>query len=184
MRVKFFCATLASLSYCMLASGQPATGTVTADENGNGTIKFDGNPTSSLPFTTTSGLFYILPGSTTLGQVIMTDGGGVSDIIQFGILGNGSPGFFFYSDNNDSDGDLADGALPAVVAGSPTFAEGSGTLTYTPTSGQPGFNPAVTVTYNFQSDLDGTGVPDGGTTMALLGIGLAGIAGVRRRFGC
>ena len=112
-------------------------------------------------------------------------GGPVSDILGILLDPNGSGHFVigFVSD----DGTLTGDALSAALA----FFANNGQLTITTLAetGQPQdvsayVNPAAgggPYTATFFSDLDA--VPDGGSAVALLGIALAGIEGLRRMIG-
>jgi hypothetical protein len=94
--------------------------------------------------------------------------------------------------------ELANTGLPtAFQANSIAFTEefngtSYGLFDYTPTAGEPGYStyvfntplgtisPGLNYTYNFTSDEVSTGVPDGGATVGLLGMGLVGLASLRK----
>jgi len=106
-------------------------------------------------------LMYPLPFVGVPGDVILTEspaGGPPSDIIRF----NGNSTLLFYSDpftvdTNDCPDSLADGPAPTVLYPSPVIlAEvgpegGTNGATYTPTPGEPGYDPSGP-TYTFISD--------------------------------
>lgn len=167
--------------------------TITANENGNGTIAFLGGQTFAMPFSQTNdptpgGLANVLtynllgPPSLVAGDVILSEGVGAalvpSDVIRF--LTTGSAIFFFYSDNSDGVDGPADTGLPTAflpnnVTLAETGAEGSNGAFYTPTANQPGFIAGFAVTYHFISD--SSGVPEPATwAMMVVGFGAIGIA--------
>src|SRR5690348_13331829 len=89
---------------------------ITVDENGNGTLLFPGGvpiPTHGVlaadpgPGGLSSVLTYNLlgPPSLVAGDVLLTDGGGLQDVIRFNPAGTGNPAYpaslLFYSDNLD-----------------------------------------------------------------------------------
>ena len=114
----------------------------------------------------------------------------LSDVVVF--LPNGPSYLYFMS--LDNHGDLADVSsltsaavishLPGTAASLSVTEGADGVTSYTPTGpngplAQPGFMDNATVTYTFQSN---ESVPDGGTTIGLLGIGLVGVSSLRRLF--
>lgn len=190
------------------ASAQVATGgTITVDENGNGTATGGGSQAVTL----TSGvgtdpgpgglqnvLYYSLTTDLTgvVGDVylqdLINDQLVTLDVIRFN---PGPPGetalpgtIFFYSDNIDGLDNLGDtpgppgGAYDNTVTLRETGIEGVGDgAFYTPTANQPGYIAGKSITYLFVSD---SAVPEPATwAMMLLGFGGIGVAmrGRRRR---
>jgi hypothetical protein len=146
---------------------------VTLDENGNGSINFGAGPTfipGSLqqdpgPGGQPAVLTYVLNApNLTAGDLLLTDGGLIDDLVRFNPAGTGGvPNYLssvlIYSSGVRGIDSLADTLqLP--------FADYSNTLTipettgggvdgvqYTPVSGQPGFIPGFAVTYAITSDV-------------------------------
>jgi len=171
---------------CMPAAAAPVFSvSVTADENGHGTITNTNGFSSALPFSQITdpgpgGLTGVLnygelnPPGLVGGDLILTEGLLTGDLIRFDpVTNNGS--FFFYS-NSDADGALADiGGPTNLNTNQLTLPEadiGGGVtgIVYTPTAGQPGFvaGAAGPVTYTFISD-----VPEPATILLMAsGLGL------------
>jgi len=110
-------------------------------------------------------------------QLLVPPGGpGVSEVIRFG------PGtlLFFYSggDSADTWDSLADVGLPGEGNNTVVGVRGTNTFTYTPTIGQPGFDPGgFIVTYKFVTEPAPVPEP---MSLGLLGLGGAALL-VRRR---
>ena len=177
----------------------PRTG---VDESGSGLFTNTSGFTSALPsgLLTDPGpgglanaLTYNLlnPPGLVAGDVLVQEvaGGPLSDIIRFNSTQTcfqGSPGcLVFYSDNLDGADAIADIGFPtALYTNTVTLLEigfegGLQGVIYTPTAGQPGFVAGAggPVTYFIISDVAVPGPP----TLALLGLGLVGLAALRRR---
>jgi hypothetical protein len=176
---------------------------ITVDENGNGTLLFPGSPPVPThgalaadpgPGGLASVLTYNLLGPPALvaGDVLMTDGGGLQDVVRFNPAGTGgNPAYpaslLFYSDNLDGFDSIGDTPTPPhafyanVVIIPELGPEGNNGAVYTPTAGQPGFIAGFSVTYHFISD--GSAVPQvpEPASITLLGIGLAGLLIAKRK---
>jgi hypothetical protein len=173
---------------------QPLPATITVDENGVGTLVFDGGAPSSLPGSLVadpgpgglaSALTYVLNSpSLVAGDLIIRDASlATSDIVRFNPAIPGTPylaSLVFYS--IPGEGDDADTGFPTETYTNEAFlTEGAdGVTTYSPTAGQPGFVADFDVTYIIQSSPETTGAPDTGSGIALLGLGLASLACFRR----
>jgi hypothetical protein len=169
-------AVTAQVTYAQVA---PPNVTITADENGRGTLGFAGSVASPLPgVVTPDGLFYDMQGPPALvgGDLLLLDtDGSTSDVIRFGFYNN-AYGFYFHS--GDNTGDLADaGGLPSVLLPNIwSIAEGS---PYIPTPNEPGYvGQGFTVEYLLNSP-EGN-VPDGGMAAGLLALALGSLGGLRR----
>jgi hypothetical protein len=162
---------------------------ITVDENGNGigtigggSFRPDPGP-GGLP----SILTYNLPFTATQGDVGLSsiEPGFPFPVVFDYIRFNGNGTLDFYSDNVPTADSLGDTPSPpgAFYTNRSTISEvgpeGNNSASYTPTAGQPGFDPSGP-TYHFISD--GSAVPEP-ASIAILGTGLLGIAffGRRRR---
>lgn len=195
---------LASAAALSLASPAAAFSvTLTIDENGNGRLTNTNGFSGALPAALQNdpgpgGLNNVLtydllnPPGLTSGDVAFTDadaGGAVLDIVRFNASEtcgpNGDTGcLVFYSDNIDGFDALADTVSPPggtytnVISLPEVAIPGGDGVMYTPTAGQPGFVAGAggPVTYILISDK----IPEP-ATLSLLGAGLLGFAGYRRR---
>ena len=180
---------LASTIIVTAASAQTNGLVITVDELGKG--NFNGQPIPSTiavePFSGIPTLQYTLPFAGTPGDVLLVEPqGNFSDIVRF----DGQGHLFFFSDREAGEApDPADVAqLPPPLTQFPVATkdevglEGRNGALYTPTPGQPGFEPssAAPVTYNIISD-----VPEPGSlaTFALGGGILLLLNWRRSRFG-
>jgi hypothetical protein len=126
-------------------------------------------------------LIYTLPFLGFQGDVFLTEGpgGAIMDVLRF----NGNGTVIFYSDNTGGIDSLADTTSPpsTFYSNSVTLIEigpeGLAGADYTPTAGQPGYDPNSIATYRFQSD--GT-IPEP-ASMFLMASGFAGLAFLVRR---
>jgi hypothetical protein len=182
---------------CLLALSVPAAAqfsiSITADENGHATFTNTNNFFSNLPFAQITdpgpgGLTNVVnygmlnPPGLVGGDLVLLDGGLMSDLIRFDPTTN-SGSFFFYSDQDGGIDALADIGMPTLlntnVVSLPEVSLGVGEfgLVYTPTAGQPGFvaGSAGPVTYTFLSD-----VPEP-ASLILVGSSLALLAFLRWR---
>jgi hypothetical protein len=163
---------LAALALLLGGVGQARAGfsiTITADENGNGTLTNTSGFSGSLPFMTgqdpgpggrSNALMYGLlnpPGLTAGDLVVIDPSFKVSDVIRFdstAVVGGGTGAMAFYSRPGGTD--LADqsGFPTALYSNANAILEPSnGQFSYTPTAGQPGFVAGAggPVTYNLTS---------------------------------
>ena len=169
--------------------------TITVDENGNGFFNGQAIPTVS----TGSNLVYLVGGFTggvpfTLGTVFIT--GTPADpacSFQFGacdLITFSGPDISFYSVPDDGADARGDNGFPFIFSPfaniQETGPEGSNRASYTPGPAQPGFITGMNLTYTFVSD--GTASPTGGggttpepATLTLLGTGLLGLFGLRKK---
>lgn len=171
------------------AKAQVPNITITVDENGHGTLTnsagFNGVSPSSMqadpgPGGKLSVLTYGLlnpPGLIGGDVLLLALAGGISDVIRFDPnVNRGS--LFFYSLTGGPD--LADIGLPSAFNTNlvSILANESGFTLYAPAAGQPGFIVGAAgfgLNYRFLST-----VPETGSTIFLLGFGVAGLLTVRR----
>ena len=182
---------------CTSAFGQFSI-SITLDEKGNGLFTNTNAFSSGLPSAMMadpgpggipSALFYgmLNPPGLTLGDVVINENGtGLpGDLLRFdpSLIINGTTGGVFIYSLNDGDGDLADVGLPTGRnTNLITLTESAGeTISYTPTSGQPGFVSGAggPVTYTFTSSDNAAPEP---TTVLMLSGGLAILwVGIRQK---
>ena len=162
--VAVFCGT------SMPAAAQGFSVSITVDENGHGTFTNTSGFFSNLPFALAhdpgpGGLGSVVsygllsPPGLVGGDLVLLDGGLLSDLIRFDPATN-SGSLFFYSDQYGGIDALADIGMPGLlntnVLRLPEVAllGGGFGLSYTPTAGQPGFvaGAAGPVTYTLISD--------------------------------
>jgi hypothetical protein len=159
----------------------------TGDENGNGT--FQGVPDNGFvgqdngPGGRSNALSYPLGTVPVLaGDVFVHDTtGALTDLIRFNVLGVGNSQLVFYSQPTGSD--LADVLFPTMnyQTTAPALEDTAGLITYTPTTGQPGFAGQLAVTYVLTSpDPGGAPIPEP-STLSILAAGLGLAAWWRRR---
>jgi hypothetical protein len=163
-----FVATLAIMSLSAASAQAQALPLIFFDENGNNGTNFTGgaplpsgfgpDPLSTGPPAAT--LFYVVPFPIVTGDVQLTEPPtGISDLVRFENTGGGGM-IFFYSDNLDGGGDLADVGLPTLLGPNPTVIaevgpDNNNSAVYTPTPGMPGFPLAgpPAIQYNIISDV-------------------------------
>lgn len=189
--------TALALAFCAVASAAPI---IDIDEFGNGSIDFGNGPVhvnGSLqqdpgPGGLPAALTYVLnaPGLTA-GDLFLTDGGMLEDLIRFNPAGSGgAPSYLssivFYSSGAsafDSAADTAQlpfGTYTNVFTLAETVAPGGDGATYTPASGQPGYVSGFSVTYNITSSVVTSSVPEP-SSIFLMCSGAAGFLLWRRK---
>jgi hypothetical protein len=180
-------ATLLATAPEVFAQVVPVPVTVTVDENGHGTASIPGTVftlqatqsqdpgpgglSGALTYSFSSPLAGV---PIVVGDVILSEpGASMSDLIRFNQQNPNSVGtLVFYSDKPEVDA-LADIGFPTanytnVITMAETGTEGVNGLTYTPTSGQPGFVTGEAVTYMIQSDVpEPASIIMGGTSLTM-----------------
>lgn len=166
---------------------------VTFDENGKGTFQQNNNLSSPLVFGSGADtvLTYQLTFAVTPGDVLVNDNpagtnNAIGDLLRF--TANNSVQVFSDVGPNDPPDNLADfAAFPTrdtfsqnAITVSEVGIEGNNGSYYIPTLGQPGYNPAVTLTtYAFISD---SPIPEAASSVSLgLLLVLGGLVAARRR---
>jgi hypothetical protein len=169
----------------------------TFDENGHGMVKLDTG--AVLPVVTFVGadpgpgglasrLSYFPGPHLTDGDLVLLEGGAVTDVIRFNDYQTGGnlnypASVVFYSGADDGVDSLTDGGFPTafwtnVVRVDETGPEGHNGILYHPAFGQPGFMPNEDATYRLFSD--GAAVPEPAAWATLL-IGLGALGALARR---
>jgi hypothetical protein len=187
---RVFALVLPLLFVACAAAQVPFSINVSVDESGNGQLTNTDGFNSPLAFSmmadpgpggSASALTYNLlnPPGLTAGDLFLDDSpGAVSDVIRFNPTEDGGSLVFYSGDNL---GALADGSLPTdSYTNQFILPEGTGTVSYTPTAGQPGFVAGAggPVTYTITSDVAATPEP---SSLALLGTGIITVLGAARR---
>ncbi len=188
------CAVFAAALACAPAFAN-TTAVLEFDENGNGTLSFDGAPATPLYWNVIPDpangnrptLWYFMAGppTLTLGDLVIFEPNTtvVSDLLRFS--NEGGFGIFVYSDNSDGVDELADvSGIPFPPFMQPTAfteeigPEGNNYVSYIPVVGQPGSVYGYDVTYVFHSDVGG--IPEPGSVLLMMS-GAAALLLLRRR---